>query len=121
MTQQRKSGKTVVLGLLGLVALAVYAARLGQGALERNRPGDAIQKKGAPSVLMDGVLYEAKAGDPALVTARAVGGGKALWEAELGTVTAPPLLLIDGKRVEVRVNGVPWMELDRANGEVIEP
>ena len=42
-------------------------------------------------------------------------------EAELGTVTAPPLLLIDGQRVEVRVNGVPWMELDRATGELIEP
>ena len=121
MSKQRKSGKKVVLGLLALVALAVFGAWLGRGAIERNRPTTATDNKGAPSVLMEGVLYEAKAGDPAFVTARDVGSGKSLWKAELGAVSAPPLLLIDGKQVEVRVNGVRWMALDRGSGEVIEP
>ncbi len=111
----------MVLGLLALVALAVFGAWLGQGAIEQNQPAAAIERKGAPSVLMDGVLYEAEAGDPAFVTARAVGSGKSLWKAELGAITEPPLLLIDGKQIEVRVNGVPWMVLDRASGEAIEP
>ena len=121
MNNRRKSGKKVVFGLLALVAVAVFAAWLGQRAIERKRPATAIEKKGAPSVLMEGVLYEARAGDPAFVTARDVGSGKSLWKAELGAVTTPPLLLIDGRLIEVRVNGVRWTALDRATGEEVEP
>lgn len=118
VAKNAKSGKLVVLGLFVFVALAVFGAWLGQRAIEAAK--QPTVDKGAPSVLSEGVLYEAKPGDPATVSARNVGSGETLWNTELGTIPSQPLLLMDGELLEVRVAGTPWMHLNRFSGAAVE-
>ena len=108
-----------MVGLFVFVGLAVLGAWLGQRAIEAAKEPTAADK-GAPSVLSEGVLYEVKAGNPAVVSARNVGSGETLWSAELGAIPSQPLLFIDGEVLEVRVAGTPWMHLNRSSGAEVE-
>ncbi|MGB8224787.1 MAG: hypothetical protein WCF10_19510 [Polyangiales bacterium] len=116
------SGKRVVAVLLGLVLAAGLIAWLGATQLEKKtRAG---QKPGLESsnamLVSDGVLFEARMGDPGIVIAKDVGSGKELWRADLGSVTSKPVLLVREEIVEVRIAGTPWMTLDRSTGEPLE-
>ncbi|MEM8609641.1 MAG: hypothetical protein AAGF92_21240 [Myxococcota bacterium] len=120
MTQRGRSGKRIVVILLGLVALAVLVAWLGfhrlVGVGEGIQPGTG----GAPRVLSDGVLYTAESGDPAFVRAQSIKSGKEVWRTDLGMVAAPPVIVVLEDVVEVQIAGTPWMTLDKASGEPLD-
>ena len=122
MAEEGKSGKRVVAVLLGLVLFAGVIAWFGAAQLEKNNPG--AQQAGSDaqsaSVLSEGVLYEARSGDPGIVVAKDVGSGKELWRAEIGAVTSPPVLTVNEEFIEVQIAGTPWMTLDRSTGEPVE-
>lgn len=122
VTEQAKSGKRVVVVLL-VAALGVsLVAWLAASKLERGtKAREAAAGELRPSsVVSDGVLFEARVGDPGFIIARDVGSGKELWRAELGAVTTKPGVTVVGERVEVEIAGTPWMILDRTSGEAVE-
>jgi len=121
VSEEAKSGKRVVGVLLGLVLIAALIAWLAAMQLEKRRsvPPGGGSAEGA-AVLSEGILYEAQAGDSAVVVAKDVGSGKELWRAELGSLTAMPVLVVHEKLIEVQIAGTPWMTLDRATGEPVE-
>ncbi len=118
MTEEGKSGKRVVGVLLALVLAAGLIAWFGATRLENNTR--ALQELESASVLSEGVLYEAQAGDPGVVVAKEVGSGKELWRAELGSVTSRPAVTVTENVIEVQIAGTPWMTLDRTTGEPVE-
>lgn len=118
MTTEGKSGKRVVGVLLALVLVAGLAAWFGATRLEKNTRAPLEAERA--SVLSEGVLYEAQAGDPGVVIAKDVGSGKELWRAELGSVTSKPRVLVTEDVIEVQIAGTPWMTLDRTTGEPVE-
>lgn len=122
MTEEGKSGKRVVGVLLGLVLVAGLIAWFGAMQLEGdNRAAQQAADDGqSTAVLSEGVLYEARAGDPGIVIAKDVGSGKELWRAELGAVASKPVLLVHEELIEVQIAGTPWMKLDRSTGEPAE-
>jgi Flp pilus assembly protein CpaB len=121
VVEEGKSGKRVVAVLLGLVLLAGLIAWLGATRLEKsNREGQDPGGGASASVLSEGVLYEARSGDPSVVIAKDVGSGKELWRAELGAVTSKPALSVHEELIEVQIAGTPWMTLDRSTGEPVE-
>jgi Flp pilus assembly protein CpaB len=112
------SGKRVVWVLLALVLAAGLVAWFGATRLEKNsRPLTELE---STSVLSEGVLYEARAGDPGVVIAKDVGSGKELWRAELGSLASKPTVTVTEAIVEVQIAGTPWMTLDRTTGEPVE-
>lgn len=118
MTEEGKSGKRVVGVLLALVLVAGLAAWFGATRLEKNTR--ALQEVERASVLSEGVLYEAQAGEPGFVIAKDVGSGKELWRAELGSVTSKPAVTVTEELIEIQIAGTPWMTLDRSTGEAVE-
>lgn len=122
MAQEGRSGKRVVGILLGLVLIAALIAWFGAMQLEEsNQESQHVVGEGeSASVLSEGVLFEARAGDPGVVVAQDVASGKELWRAELGAVTSKPELLVHGELIEVQIAGTPWMTLDRSTGEPVE-
>lgn len=118
MTQEGKSGKRVVGVLLALVLGAGLIAWFGATQLEKDNR--ALQEVDSASVLSEGILYEAQAGDPGVVIAKDVGSGKELWRAELGNVTSEPAMTVTEDVIEVQIAGTPWMTLDRTTGEPLE-
>lgn len=122
MAEEGKSGKRVVVVMLslalGVAMIAWFAAsRIERDTKTRWETTDEVQ---ATSALSEGVLYEARAGDPGLVVATDVGSGKELWRAELGSVTTQPQVAVDGDLVHIEIAGTPWMTLDRDSGEPVE-
>lgn len=115
MSEEGKSGKRVVLILLGLAIGASLVAWYGASVMEGHTEAE-IQAATA-SVVAEGVLYEARAGEPGLVVATEAGSGKELWRAELGNVTSKPALTVNEEVIEVQIAGTPWMTLDRSTGE----
>jgi outer membrane protein assembly factor BamB len=108
----------VLLGIVLLVALIAWVAAI---QLEKRRSAEPSESPGrSAAVLRDGVVYEAQAGDEAVVVATDVGSGKELWRADLGSLTANPVLVIQDEVIEVQIAGTPWMTLDRATGEPVE-
>ena len=122
MTGEGKSGKHVVAVLLGLVLVAGLVAWFGAAQLEKSNQARRDAEGGTQSaaVLSDGVLYEARSGDPGLVTAKDVGSGKELWRSELGAVTTEPAISVKEELIEVQIAGTPWMTLDRSTGRPLE-
>lgn len=118
MAEEGKSGKRVVGVLLALVLGAGLIAWFGATRLEKNTR--AHQEVESASILSEGVLYEAQAGDPGVVIAKDVGSGKELWRAELGNVTSKPAVTVTEVVIEVEIAGTPWMTLDRTTGEPVE-
>lgn len=118
MTEEGKSGKRVVGVLLALVLAAGLIAWFGATRLEKNTR--ALQELESASVLIEGVLYQAQAGDPGVVIAKDVGSGKELWRAELGNVASKPAVTVTEEVIEVQIAGTPWMTLDRTTGEPVE-
>ena len=118
MTEEGKSGKRVVGVLLALVLAAGLVAWFGATRLEKNSRTQAEAERA--SVLSEGILYEALAGDPGVVIAKDVGSGKELWRAELGSLTSKPTLTVTEEVIEVQIAGTPWMTLDRTTGEPVE-
>ncbi|MGB3049960.1 MAG: hypothetical protein WBB42_03130 [Polyangiales bacterium] len=118
MVEEGKSGKRVVAVLVALVLGAGLIAWFGATQLEKNNRS--LQEADSASVLSEGILYEAQAGDPGVVIAKDVGSGKELWRAELGNVTSKPAVTITEEVIEVQIAGTPWMTLDRATGEPLE-
>lgn len=118
MSEEGKSGKQVVAVLLALALGAGLVAWFGAAKFEKNRR--ASQQAQSASVLSEGVLYEARAGDPGVVVAKEVGSGKELWAAELGNVTSKPAITVTEEVVEVQIAGTPWMTLDRSTGEPLD-
>lgn len=122
MVNEGKSGKRVVAVLLGLVLAAALVAWLGATLIEKKNR--ALQQAGGDNpdaaLLSEGVLFEARAGEPGIVIAKDVGSGKELWRAELGSVTSKPVLLVRDELIEVQIAGTPWMTLDRSTGEPLE-
>jgi len=104
--------------LLALVLGAGLIAWFGATQLENNNR--ALQEVDSASVLNEGILYEAQAGDPGVVIAKDVGSGKELWRAELGNVTSKPAMTVTEDVIEVQIAGTPWMTLDRRTGEPLE-
>jgi hypothetical protein len=122
VVEQAKSGKRVVVIML---ALAIGVALIGWFAalrIERDTKArsEAAGEVQSATVLSEGVLFEASAGDPGLVIAKDVGSGKELWRAELGAVKTQPTVKVEGELVQVEIAGTPWMTLDRASGEPVE-
>jgi len=121
VSDQGKSGKRVVGVLFALIAFAVFVAWAGyRGVMGEGEPGVGPDVPGAPRVLADGVLYEAKSGDPGIVTARDISSGDEVWRTELGTITTSPTLLIEDDVLEVQIAGTAWMTIDRESGTPIE-
>jgi len=122
VAEEGKSGKRVVVVLLGLAVGAGLIAWLGAAQLEKHNEARRQAEGDAESaaVLSEGVLYEATAGDPGIVIAKDVGSGKELWRAELGAVTSMPVLLVREELIEVQIAGTSWMTLDRSTGEPVE-
>lgn len=118
MTEDGKSGKRVVVVLLALALGAGLIAWIGAAKLEKSTR--ALQEAKSTSVLSEGVLYKAQAGDPGVVIAKDVGSGKELWRAELGSVTSTPAITVIEEVVEVQIAGTPWMTLDRSTGEPLD-
>ena len=108
--------------LLGLVLAAGLVAWFGAAQLEKSNQARREAEADALSaaVLSEGVLYEARSGDPGLVVAKDVGSGKELWRAELGSVTSEPVLSVNEQLIEVQIAGTPWMTLDRSTGRPVE-
>jgi hypothetical protein len=122
VAEEGKSGKRVVVVMLSLavgVALIAWfaASRIEEDTRAAREGGGEVQ---SAVVLSEGVLYEATAGDPALVIAKDVGSGKELWRAELGAVSTQPALAIEGELIQIEIAGTPWMTLDRESGEPVE-
>ena len=104
-----------------LLALAVGAgviAWIGASKLEKSTR--AARQEQSAAVLNEGVLYEAQAGEPAILIAKDVGSGKELWRVELGNVASKPTLTVNEEVIEVQIAGTPWMTLDRGTGEPLE-
>lgn len=122
MTEKGKSGKLVVGVLLALVLAAAVIAWLGAVQLEKNnRERSAAEgTEESAAVLSEGVLYEATAGNPGLLTAKDVGSGKELWRTEIGALRSKPAVLVSEELIEVQIAGTPWMTLDRDTGQVVE-
>jgi hypothetical protein len=122
VAEEGKSGKRVVGVLLGLVLIAGLIAWFGAAQLEKsNRANQQAGGDGQSTTLLsEGVMYEARAGDPGIVIAEDVGSGKELWRAELGAVASKPVLLVHDEVIEVQIAGTPWMTLDRSTGEPVE-
>ncbi len=118
MAENGKSGKRVVAVLLALVLGAGLVAWLGAARLEKNNR--ALQEARSTSVLSEGVLYRAEAGEPGVVIATDVGSGKELWRAELGEVISKPAVTVHEEVIEVQIAGTPWMSLDRSTGEPLD-
>lgn len=118
MTEEGTSGKRVVLVLLGLALGAGFIAWYGASVFER-RSGPGAET-GNAAVLSEGVLFEAKAGEPGLVIAKEAGSGKELWRAELGNITSEPALTVNEEVIEVTIAGTAWMTLDRSSGEPLD-
>ncbi len=122
MSEEGKSGKRVVIVMLAMVVGVSLLAWAAASRIERNTK--AGRNLGAEptvaTVLSEGVMFEATAGEPGLVIAKDVGSGKELWRAELGAVTTPPSISIEGDVVEIEIAGTPWMTLDRDSGEPVE-
>jgi hypothetical protein len=108
--------------LLGLVLVAGLVAWFGAAQLEKNNQArrQAEGSGQSTAVLSEGVLYEARSGDPGLVIAKDVGSGKELWRSELGAVTSKPVISVDEELIEVQIAGTPWMTLDRSTGRPVE-
>ena len=119
MTEEGTSGKRVVAVLLLLAAGAGLIGWLGAMQLDKARPPEQATGQ-TVTVLSEGVIFEAKAGDPAVVIAKDVGSGKELWRAELGAISTDPQIDVQGEVVEVQIAGTPWMTLDRTTGEPVE-
>lgn len=115
MTEESESGKRVVAVLLALAVGAALIAWLGASQLEKSNR--TRQQTESASVLSEGILYEAHAGNPGIVIAKDVGSGKELWRAELGSVSSRPVVTVNEEVVEVQIAGTPWMTLDRSTGE----
>ncbi|MDH3200885.1 MAG: hypothetical protein OEM15_08340 [Myxococcales bacterium] len=115
-----KSGKRVVAILLGFVVLAVFIAWVGFKAIQGPGGPEGTLMTGAPRVLAEGVIYEAKSGDPAVVTAQNIRSGKLVWRSELGTITTQPVLVVEDDVIEVQVAGTSWMTLERTSGRPVE-
>ena len=107
----------MVVLLLGFVAAAVFIAWFGFNRLVG--PGEGVQPGtgGAPRVLSEGVIYVAEGGTPGFVSAQSIRSGKEVWRTELGTVSAPPVIVVLEDVVEVQIAGTPWMTLDKASGK----
>jgi hypothetical protein len=122
VVEEGKSGKRVVAVLLGLVLVAGLIAWLGAMQLEKSNRGgqEAGVGEQSESVLSEGVLYEARGGDPGIVIAKDVGSGKELWRTELGAVASKPVLSVHEELVEVQIAGTPWMKLDRSTGKPVD-
>lgn len=120
MAQEGKSGKRVVGVLLGLVLLVGVAAWFGAMRLEKGSGPRGDAETEITSVLSEGVLYEARAGDPGIVVAKDVGSGKELWRSELGSITSKPTLAVNEDVIEVQIAGTEWMTLNKATGEPLE-
>lgn len=118
MAEEGKSGKRVVAILLVLAVGAALIAWFGASQLEKNN--QALQQAESATVLSEGILYEARAGEPGVVVAKDVGSGKELWRAELGNVASKPVVTVDKEVIEVQIAGTPWMTLDRSTGEPLE-
>jgi len=119
VANEGKSGKQVVAVLLAIVLAAGLIAWLAATQVEKkNRAGQQAGRE-VPEALVvsEGVLFEARAGEPGIMTAKDVGSGKELWRAELGSVTGKPLLLVRDEVIEVQIAGTPWMTFDRSTGE----
>lgn len=106
--------------LIGLVAIAVFAAWFGFDTLVGTGTGIDPGTGGAPRVLSKGILYVAEGGEPGVVTAQNIRSGKEVWRTEVGSVTAPPVLVVLEDVVEVQIAGTPWMTLNKESGEPIE-
>jgi len=122
VANEGKSGKRVVVVLLGLALAAGLIAWLGATYLEKeNREiQQGVGGNADAVILSEGVLFEARAGEPGIVIAKDVGSGKELWRAELGSVTGKPVLLLREELIEVQIAGTAWMTLDRSTGEPVE-
>lgn len=122
VTEEGKSGKRVVVVMLGLAVGVALIGWLAASRVEKDTQArlEAAGEVEAAAVLSEGVLYEATAGDPGLVIAKDVGSGKELWRAELGSVTTQPSLTVEAELVEVEIAGTPWMSLDKTSGEPVE-
>lgn len=120
MMTEAKSGKKIVALLLGFVALAVFVAWLGFKGIQGPGGPEGTELTGAPRVLAEGVIYEAKIGDPAVVTAQNIRSGKLVWRSELGAITTQPVLVVEDDVIEVQIAGTPWMTLERASGKPVE-
>ena len=122
MTEEGKSGKRVVVVLLALALAAGLIAWLGARQIEEERRAviEGATDGQSAAVLSEGVLYEARAGDPGFVVAKDVGSGKELWRAELGAVASEPVLLVQEEIIEVQIAGTPWMTLNRTSGEPVD-
>ena len=122
VAEEGKSGKRVVIIMLGLVLGVSLIAWLAATRIERNEMAkrEAAGAAEAAAVVSDGVMYEATAGDPGFVVAKEVGSGKELWRAELGSLATEPALVVRDQLIEVEIAGTPWMTLDRESGEPVE-
>jgi hypothetical protein len=118
VAEEGKSGKRVVGVLLALVLGAGLIAWFGATRLEKKT--GASQGGESASVLSEGVLYEAQAGDPGVVIAKDLGSGKELWRTELGSVTSKPAVTATKNAIQVQIAGTAWMTLDRTTGEPLE-
>jgi len=120
VAEEGKSGKRVVGVLLGLVLVVGVVAWLGAMRLEKGGSPRGDAEAEIASVLSEGVLYEAQAGDPGIVVAKEVGSGKELWRSELCSITSKPTLAVSEDVIEVQIAGTPWMTLSKATGEPLE-
>jgi len=118
VTEEGESGKRVVAVLLALAVGAALIAWFGASQLEKSNRS--LQQAENASVLSEGILYEAHAGNPGVVVATDVGSGKELWRAELGSITSRPVVTVNEEVIEVQIAGTPWMTLDRSTGEPLE-
>ena len=118
VAEEGKSGKRVVIIMLGLVLGVSLLAWLAATRIERNEVAEGEGRSAA--VVSDGVMYEAKSGDPGFVVAKEVGSGKELWRAELGSLATEPALVVGDELIEVEIAGTPWMTLDRESGKPVE-
>ena len=122
VAEEGKSGKRVVAIMLALVLGVSLLAWLAATRIERNEMAmrEAAGEGQSAAVVSDGVMYEAKAGDPGFVIAKDIGSGKELWRAELGSLSTEPALVVGDELIEVEIAGTPWMTLDRESGEPVE-
>jgi hypothetical protein len=121
VTTEATSGKRVVGILLGIVLIVALVAWIAAIQLEKRRSAKPLlDPEQSASVISEGILYEARPGDVALVVAKDVASGKELWRAELGSVAAKPVLVVHERVIEVQIAGTSWMKLDRTTGESVE-
>jgi len=122
VAEEGKSGKRVVVIMLALAIGVALVGWFAASRIERDTMArlEATGEVANATVLSEGVLYEASAGDPGLVIAKDVGTGKELWRAELGSVTTQPTVKVEGELIQVEIAGTPWMTLERSSGEPVE-